>query len=167
MFSTSQLDMTKSLTLSYFENGYKYYVVHTNTNLDNYSYNNYNFYDLTFYFSKSPIQVDDNKFTFSGEVVKVNGISRNVSNSDNDNKLDRLDVSSFSNSSVTVPIYEHIYTNAEGEIYMNLLADKEYDIYNNFGYQFDFNDYLVIPVILSILVLLIWLRTWFGKNYKR
>lgn len=166
MFSTSQQDMTKSLTSSYFENGFKYYIVHTNTKLDD-SYNNYNFYDLTFYFSKSPINVNNNKFTFSGDVIKINAISRNVSTSNNDNKLNRMNVSTFNGSSVTVPIYEHIYTNADGQIYMNLLSEKEYDINHNFGYQFDFNDYLIIPVILCILVLLIWLRSWFGKNYKR
>lgn len=168
MFSTSQLDMSQSLIATYFLDGYDNYICHTNTNLDDsYFANNYNFYDLTFYFSKSPITVVDNTFTFSGDVIKVDVITRNVSNNENDNKLDRIKSNNFTSNSVSIPLYEHIMSNADGEIFMNTLSQQEYNLMNDISYNIDFNDFIVIPVILCILVISTWLRSWFGKNYKR
>ena len=165
MFSTTQLDMLEPMVQAYYEQGYSYYLVHTNTNTSS-SYNNYNFYDLTFYFSTEPIEFTNDKFNFTGAYKKINVITRNISSTDTDSKLDRLSVSNGSGGSVTVQLYEHIMTNAENSHFMNTIALTEYDNTHNLNYNIDVNDFFVPSVILGILVLSLWLKSWFGKTYK-
>lgn len=165
MFSTTQLDMTAPMVQSYYEQGYIYYLVHTNTNISN-SYNNYNFQDLTFYFSKEPIEYKNDVFYFSGEYKKISAITRNISNNDTDNKLDRVSVSNGNSGSITVPLYEHIMTNCDNSIFMNTLALTEYNNVSNLGYNLSVNDFYVPVVIIAIIVLMSWLKSWFGKSYR-
>lgn len=167
MFSTSQLDMSQSLIATYFEQGYEYYICHTNTNLSNNNYNNYDYYDLTFYFSKSPITFSNNKFTCEGEFIKINALSRNVSNNISDSRLSRLSVTNSSNLNVSIPLYEHIMSNADNSYFMNTLAYVEYNNTNNLSYNLSVEDFFIPCVLICILILNYWLKEWFAKNYHK
>ena len=164
MFSTTQLDMLEPLVQAYYLNGYKYYICHTNTNVSN--YNNYDFYDVTFYFSKSPIIYNGNySFSLSGDSLKVNYMTRNISNGTNDSKLPRETVNSFSGTLI-INSYEHIMSNAENSIFMNTMSLTEYSNLNDLSFNLDVNDFFVPSVILAVILLFSWLKTWFGKNYR-
>ena len=167
MFSTAQLDMLEPMVQAMYEDGYIYYVVHTNTNLNTSNYNNYDFYDLTFYFSKEPITFNNYKFTCSGNVIKINGMSRNVSNTTSDSKLSRTVYSSLSSLNVTVEDYEHIYSNADNCYIGDLMALTEYSNNNNIAYNISTNDFYVIPVLICIVIILNWFKVWFARNYKK
>lgn len=162
MFSTAQMDLIASLTQSMYEQGYEYYLVHTNTNLNS-SYNNYDFVDLEFYFSKEPIECTGYTFTGAAAIHKE-VISRNASNSSNDSQLPRISSGELSTLKVTVEDYEHIMTNAEGSQFMNCVALVEYQKANNIALNVSKNEFMAIPVLIAVIVLLHWFKTWFARN---
>lgn len=169
MFSTSQLDLIDNFVKSMYNNGYEYYFVHTNTNIN--SYNNYDFADLTFYFSKSPINVVNNTdYILSSDniILQYDVISRNVSLSSNqDNKKPRFNDELLTvMSSVRVPSYEFVMSNCF-ENSMDCLALVEYDNNNNISYNIKSNDFYTVPILLCISIIITWLSMWFGKSYRR
>lgn len=169
MFSTSQLDLIDNFVKSMYNNGYEYYFVHTNTNIN--SYNNYDFADLTFYFSKSPINVVNNTdyiLSSNNIILQYDVISRNVSLSSNqDNKLPRFNDELLTvMSSVRVPSYEFVMSNCIDNS-MDCLALVEYDNTNNISYNIKSNDFYTLPILLCISIIITWLSMWFGKSYRR
>lgn len=162
MFSTAQMALIEPLVQSMHEQGYPYYLVYTKTNLD--SYNDYNTPDLVFYFSKSEMTCDGYTFASSGDVVCMEYVTRNVSNSTTDNKVERCQKQGLSSMGIYVNPYEHIFTNAEGAMYGNVLAEMEYTKQNDVGFNLDLNHYYVGCVLICIVILLMWLKTWFARG---
>lgn len=169
MFSTSQLDLIDNFVKSMYNNGYEYYFVHSNTNAN--SYNSYDFADLTFYFSKQPINVlSSDGYILSSDniILQYDVISRNVSlTSTQDNRVPRFNDELLTvMTSVTVPSYEFIMTNCLDNS-MDCLALVDYDNNNNISYNIKSNDFYTIPVLLCVSILITWLSMWFGKSYRR
>lgn len=162
MFSTAQLDLIAPMVQSMYEQGYTHYVVHSRTNLEN-TYNNYDYVDLVFYFSKNEITFDN--YTFTGEdVVKKEVISRNVSNSTSDSKKPRVTSSSMEELNVYVNPYEHIMTDADGAQLMDIMAMTEYQNEIDLSWNLSKLDYMVIPVLIAVVVLMMWFKMWFARN---
>lgn len=168
MFSTSQLDLIDNFVKSMYNNGYEYYFVHTNTNLNQSS--TYNFADLTFYFSKEPINIVNSiDFILSSDniILQYDVITRNVSNNTQDSKSPRFDDELLTvMTSVRVPSYEFVMTNCL-ENSMDCLALVEYDNNNNISYNIKANDFYTVPVLLCVSIIITWLSMWFGKSYRR
>ena len=162
MISTVQKDFIEMFVAQHYKQGYKYYICHTNTNLTNPM--TYNFYDLTFYFSKEPIkELNDYTFATNSTWKAYEVITRNVSNNQSDSKVERIKEISHK-SNVTIDNYEFILTNSENSYYMNVIATEEISYLSNIGYNISLNDYIIIPVLLSALLIFQWLRTWFANN---
>lgn len=161
MFSTTQLTLIEPVVQSMYVDGYEYYVVHTNTNLNNYS--NYDYQDLTFYFSKKPIEYRDNNTYFGADMVKLDVITRNGSNNQSDSKLPRFTVQSIGSGSFGINQIEFVMSNCGGT-YMDCMAMVEYDSRENISYNLDLNFMYVIPVLISILIISNWLRMWFART---
>ena len=168
MFSTSQLDLIDNFVKSMYNNGYEYYFVHTNTNFN--SYNSYNFADLTFYFSKSPINVlNTSDYILSSDniILQYDVITRNASTNNQDTKVPRFNDELLPvMSSVKVPSYEFVMSNCL-ENSMDCLALVEYDNNHNVSVNIKSNDFYTIPVLLCVSIIITWLSMWFGKSYRR
>ena len=106
MFSTAQQSYIDSILPTYADMGYKYYVCYTDSSSS--GYNDYH-PDLYFIFSDKQITSDTGyKFTYS-DSIQVAIYTGNVSTY---NQAQRLQVTSLSAGSRSVPVYEHIYSNA-------------------------------------------------------
>ena len=109
MFSSSENDYILALVNRYSLEGYKYYLVHSNVDLD--STNNV----ITFYFSKNEIEaLSDDIFTIGDNSLKIDIVS-NFLESDN------LDVRSIEEYTGTIIVkdIDCIYTNAVVEYSLN------------------------------------------------
>lgn len=163
MFSTTQLDLIAPLVQSKINDGYDYYVVFSNTNLNTYNYNNYNWRDLTFYFSKEPIYFNGMySFSVVDGTEKYDVISRNVSNNDSDNKENRILIDTVDDMNVNIPMYEFVMTNISSTGHMDIVADYKKSLDKNV----DINLFYTIPILFSILIVSNWLRVWFGRGLK-
>lgn len=163
MFSTTQLDLLQPLAEAMYNDGYIYYVAHTNTNLSTSSYNTYDFYDLSIYFSKSEIKCTDYNFKCADEVIRIDYITRNVSNNNSDSKLNRIRTIKVDSLNVNINPYEHIFTNSTNSLFADCLAMVEHNNNNNIAYNLTTNDFFVIPVLLSAVLLFSFLKMWFGR----
>lgn len=113
MFSTAQQAYIDALLPTYAKAGYKYYVVYTNS-LYSGSYYSSSAPDLYFVFSKDRITGKTGyTYTFEGDCIFVSVRSGNYSSSSSANNSDRLTVEGYTDRTLTVDSYEHIYTNAE------------------------------------------------------
>lgn len=158
MFSTTQQDYLQPMVEGMYEDGYTYYVAYTNTNLSGSS--SQDFRDLTLIFSKNNIVSDNYNFTGT-EYVRYDVITRSASDR---YQGERVSKSSGARFSVTVPVYEFISSNADGSDYMNHLALVEHQQKNDLSYNLDLNDFWSFGVLISIIILLIWLKSWFARN---
>lgn len=108
MFSTAQQAYIESLIPTYAKEGYRYYVVHTDTNTGYYNSDP----DLQFYFSKSKISAESAySFRLPDDFVSVSVRSGNYSSNSSNARVTVESVSSA--RTVRIDQYEHIYTNAE------------------------------------------------------
>lgn len=161
MLSTTQLDYLEPMVQGMLEQGYPYYLAHTNTNFS--SGSNYNWRDLTIYFSKTPFTC--NGYTFEGfDVLKFDVITRNASSNSSDGRNERVLLSNISYLNLNIPDYEFISTNADNSFFMNHLAITEYQSVNDISYNVNLNDFWSFGVLIAIIILLIWLKSWFGRN---
>ena len=113
MFSTAQQQYIEALIPTYAKAGYKYYVCYTHTNTNS-GYFGSTDPDLYALFSKEAIS-SENAYTYDIEdaAVLVAIRSGNYSSSSTANNGNRLTVTDYTQSKLTIPGYEHIYSNAE------------------------------------------------------
>ncbi len=117
MFSTSELQYIDTLIPTYAKEGYKNYVIYSNT-VVNSSWNYSADPELYAVFSKETISSQD-AYTY---VVKDPSIlvavrcSDYSSSSTADNSA-RISVTEYQAGTLSIPVYEHVYTNAEFESY--------------------------------------------------
>lgn len=164
MFSTTQLQVIQPLVESLYNDGYEYYYAHTNTNLSN-SYNNYNFADITIYFGKSEFEHTSNFDISNSNVLRYDVITRNVSNNNDDDRLERITITEIPSFVKRVNNYEWVMTNCiEGQI--DCLTVYDYNSQRSLNHNLDLNLFLCVPVLVSVLVVSNWLRMWFGRNGK-
>lgn len=112
MFSTAQQEIIDSYVPTMLNKGYSYYIVYTN-------YNNGDYYnrepDLIFIFSKDKI-IGSSGYRYQvpeeGSITTRIRTSNYSSNSYADNS-ERLVTTSYDGGYISIPMYEHIYTNAE------------------------------------------------------
>lgn len=159
MFSTTQQQYIDDVVLQMYLQGYKYYVVHTNTNINDYSNNEWR--DLTFYFSKNEIKASSQyKYQLTNSALKYSVRTSNASRNYSD---ERVIVTNQNASTITINDYEFISTNATNSQTMNVLAEIEYNNSNNIVYHMTMNDFYVIPVCLLIIFLFQWINRVFPQ----
>ena len=111
MFSTAQTDVLTSLIPVMRRQGYKYYIAYTNTSTSS-GWGTSAIVDMYVVFSKDEI-VANNQYSYSVPAGSVRYAIRtaNYSMSDSGVNTERLVSSAFSGT-VSVNVYEHVYTNA-------------------------------------------------------
>lgn len=108
MFSTNQKTLLESLIPTMLSKGYKNYVAYTNTN------NSYQSTepDLYVIFSKNEIVgIDSYTFDIPSETVIASIKTGNYSTSSYADNTDRIVLSELSETTLSINLYEHIYTN--------------------------------------------------------
>lgn len=133
MFSTAQQQYIETLIPTYAKAGYKYYVIYSNTVVNSGYYTSTD-PDLYALFSKKAISADD-AYTFNVEddAVLVTIRSGNYSSSSSADNTDRVVVSEYDQTVLSIPVYEHVYTNAEFNSYVlqpdyNLISGGETNV---------------------------------------
>lgn len=113
MFSTAQQAYIDALLPTYAKDGYKYYVVYSN-NVGNSGYNTPTNPDLYAVFSKKAISAED-AYTYGLQDSSILVTIRcgNYSSSNYANNSDRITVTDYTADTLKIPVYEHVYTNAE------------------------------------------------------
>lgn len=112
MFSTNQLEIVKALVPTMREQGYKYYIAYTYTDIDS-SWNSSIEPDLYFVFSKEKITAQSGyKYTIPENSIQYVCRSGNYSTSTSAVNTDRIKKQSISGI-LNIDLYEHIYSNAE------------------------------------------------------
>lgn len=125
---------------------YPYYILSTNTNISD----SYDYQAATFkiYFSDKPITANGRySFSFQGDVVVYSVISSNASKQYHS---ERVQISSYNSTSLTVNNYEFVYTNAEfktGSIQPDVLATASVA-----QSHFDSVSIILLVVLLSSVV---------------
>lgn len=138
MFSQSEYQYIKDLTLTYYNSNYKYYMCITNNPTNN-SY--YNVYDVYCYYSKDSITNNKNTFTIPNNTLKCSIDSDRYSEQ---NTIDKLSCESVSNVNITANTKEYVYSNVGN--YPNII--QEYHSSSNYYYDSCF----VLVSILSIII---------------
>ncbi len=125
MFSTAQQAYVNALIPTYAKEGYRYYVCYTDS-VGNTGYGSSANPDLYALFSKSPISSQD-AYTFNLEdsAVLVTIRSGNYSSSSTAVNTARVVASEYTQATLTVDEYEHIYTNAEFE---GIILQPDYNL---------------------------------------
>ncbi len=117
MFSTNELQYIDTLIPTYAKEGYKYYVVYSNTVVNSgYGYSTQP--DIYAVFSKEAISAED-AYTY---VVKDSSIlvavrCSDYSSSSSAVNTSRVVVTDYAAQTLSINEYEHVYTNAEFESY--------------------------------------------------
>lgn len=115
MFSTSQQEYIKSIIPTYAKEGYRYYICFTNSLGSNGS-SYYAEPDLYFYFSKKEITAEGAyHFTFEDYPLVVAIRCNNYSSYNGANNTARVSVSERTSKTLSIDVYEHVYTNAKFE----------------------------------------------------
>lgn len=161
MFSTAQQQYIDDVVLQMYLQGYKYYVVHTNTNINDYSNNEWR--DLTLYFSKEEIKATSQyKYQLSNLSLKY---SVRTSNASRNYSEERVIITNQNATTITINNYEFISTNATNSQTMNVLAELEYQSSNSIDYNMNLNDVYVIPFVVMIFFIT-WIFKWVYPNSK-
>lgn len=114
MFSTAQQEYIKALLPTYAKEGYKSYVIYSNT-VVNSGISSSTYPDLYAVFSKSTISAQ-NAYVYDvpDDVIVVTVRSVNYSSYGSDNNDSRVTVKTVSDGyRLEIDKYEHVYTNAE------------------------------------------------------
>lgn len=133
MFSTSQQQYIQTLLPTYAKEGYKYYVIYSNT-MVNSSYYASADPDLYAVFSKKAISAQDAyTFNFEDTAILVTVRSGNYSSNSSSINTDRVRVEEFNEKTLHINVYEHVYTNAEFSDYVlqpdyNLISGGETNV---------------------------------------
>lgn len=113
MFNSAQQEYIKTLLPTYAKEGYKYYVAYTDSL---YSSNSYSTYrpDLHIIFSKKIISsTDAYSYDIQEPAILVSVRTYNYSSYNGANNASRVTVVNFTQSTLNIEPYEHVYTNAE------------------------------------------------------
>lgn len=113
MFSTAQQEYIKTLLPTFAKEGYKFYVAYTDSLYSNNSYSSYR-PDLHIIFSKKCISATDAySYDIQEPALLVSVRSYNYSSYNGSNNASRVTVVNFTQKTLAIEPYEHIYTNAE------------------------------------------------------
>lgn len=111
MFSTNQIEIVETLVPTMMSKGYSHYVAYTNTNTSNWTNNEP---DLYFIFSNEEITANSAySFNIPSGSVRCVVRSGNYSSSNSAVNTQRIVSEEYTTTTLTVDVYEHIYTNAE------------------------------------------------------
>ena len=159
MFSTSQQAYIDALLPTYAKEGYKYYVVYSNTMVNN-NWGTSTDPDLYAVFSKKAISAQD-AYTYDVEdsSILVTIRSGNYSSSSSAVNTDRVVVTDYAAQTLSINPYEHIYTNAEFETYA-LQPDYYLASGGETNVQLQGNTFLILIVVIFLVLN----RLWFGKR---
>jgi len=115
VFSTAQQAYIEALLPTYAKDGYTHYVIYTD-NVSNNSFYGSTDPDLLAVFSKAEITAEDGyNYNVKNDSIIVTVRTGNYSSSNSANNSDRVVVKDYAAQELTVPVYEHIYTNATFE----------------------------------------------------
>lgn len=151
-FSTTELQYLDGLVPSYYENGYKYYVAYTNTNTNSSSSSaQTGTPDMIVYFSKNEIKTSGyGQFTIPSGSVKCDVIASDYYSGYGSTYYlgARLLTTRVNSSTLDIPDYEHIFSNAVGTSESVALSPNPY------GMEMKTNDTLgACTFILSVLLM--------------
>ena len=150
MFSTVQKDVLSSLIPVMRKQGYNYYIAYTNTNTDG-SWNSSAVVDLYVVFSSEEITAND-MYTYlvpSG-AVRYAIRTANYSTSSSAVNTDRYVTSDYSGT-LTVDVYEHIYTNAEFST-SSVQPDILYESEGGYMYEAKVGENITLAIFLFFIV---------------
>lgn len=160
MFSTTQISYIELKVQQMFLQGYKHYLIHTNTNFN--TTQNREHRDIVLYFSKDEItSSSDYSFRTSSDTIKIEVMSGNPSSQ---YQYDREVVTSANNQNISIPKYEFVITSISSLHHLDVIAIEKYEYQNSKVFNHEF---YLIPIFLSILLLYIWLRNTFPKLFGR
>ena len=113
MFNTAQQEYIKTLLPTFAKEGYKYYVAYSDSLYSNNSYSSYR-PDLYVLFSKKAISATDAySYDIQEPAILVSVRTYNYSSYNGANNASRVTVVNFTQSTLNIEPYEHVYTNAE------------------------------------------------------
>lgn len=146
MLNENELTYVKSL-ISKYKSDYPYYVVRS-VSYDGWDYDN-NLPEIQIYFSKDEITASGYSYSFSSDTIllNVNTDSYNY----RDTSFTRISQASFNGGTVSIPVYEDIYTNATTESTV-VMPDISYDIPVSQSSFFAVGLVLIVLLIVNGLV---------------
>lgn len=158
MFSTAQQAYIEALLPTYAKEGYKYYVVYSNTNTNS-SYNSTTYPDLYAVFSKEEITAEDGyTYVIPNDSILVTVRTGNYSSSNNAVNTDRVTVNNYAAQTLSINEYEHIYTNAEFEAY-----SLQPDYYLSSGGETNVQIEALTFVMLVVVIFVGLRKLWFNR----
>ena len=151
MFSTSEYDYIKNLTINFYDRGYENYLCITN-NPSGYSSNNV--YDVVCYYSEEDMSITNSHLVLPANTEKCELDGNNYSDN---NTIDKL-VCETTTGTIALSSKEYVYSNLDN--YSNIIADYELkDIFYK-------SSYVAILSILSV-VIIIFLYKFISKILRR
>lgn len=161
MFSTAQKDVLTSLIPVMRRQGYKYYIAYTNTNTEG-SWNTSAVVDLYIVFSSEEISAKD-MYTYSVPSGSVRYAIRtpNYSTSASGINSERYVFSEYSGT-LSIDVYEHIYTNAEFST-SAVQPDILYEAEGGYVYEAEVGQTITLAIALFFVVFSSLLRAFFKR----
>ncbi len=152
LFSSNQNLFLKDFIPTVLQGDYKYYIAYTNTSTGNY-YTSEN--DLFVLVSTEPISAEGGyKYQLAGECKLYEIRTGNYNSSTSANNTERVKVSDYTATSLTIDVYEHIYTNAEYETIIMQPNINMGESVTNVNLQA--TNVLLAVFLLSYFILFIW-----------
>jgi len=141
MFSNTEYQYIKDLTISYYNKDYVNYLCYTNN--PNNSYNQ-SYYDIYCYYSKNEISKNNNKYTIPNESILCNIDTKSPTSTYKNNSL----VCQNNSGTVEVSNKEFIYSNIDNN--SNIIG--EYELLNKMN-----NDISLYVISILFMIILIYL----------
>lgn len=147
-FSTAQQTYVDTLVNTLYSQGYKYYVAYTHTQINS-GYYTQTEPDLYIVFSKDVITgTTGYTYLLDGEALLYTIRTGGYTTSQYGVNTDRVSVSNYSSGTVSIDLYEHIYTNAKTEG-VSIQPDIRY---LNGGENLEKTNGVGLAVMLALLV---------------
>lgn len=158
MFSTAQQTYIEALLPTYAKEGYTHYVIYTDS-VSNSGYYASTDPDLYAVFSKNEITAEGGySYNIEDGSIILSVRTGNYSSSTNANNSDRVVVTDMSAQTLTVPVYEHIYTNAAFEGHV-----LQPDYYLASGGETNVQLSAISLLLLSVCAFLVLRKLWLGR----
>ena len=158
MFSTNQQAYIEALLPTYAKEGYKYYVAYTDS-VGNSGYYTSTNPDLYVIVSKERISAQDAySYDIKDNSLIISVRCGNYSSNSSANNSERVTVAAYSPKILNIPVYEHIYTNAEFEAYA-LQPDYYLCSVGETNVQVQANSFLILSIALFLALSRLWFRT--------
>lgn len=152
MFSTNQIEIVETLVPTMLSKGYSHYVAYTNTNSNSY-YNTEP--DIYIIFSSEEITASSAySYNIPSGSVRCVIRSGNYSSSTSAVNTQRIVTEEYTSITLTVDVYEHIYTNAEFEgitIQPDILQEGRVNTLYDQGSMF---------ILAALLIFLVIAKMW-------